>query len=153
LRWLPEIPLNQQIGKLNYFGFGIQHNPAVWLPIHMPLDVSAGFFTQRLKIGDMFTATAFSLGINASKTLGWRMLNFTPYAGLMVEKSSMEVKYKYHLDLPEGPVDRSITFEANGENTGRLILGASVRLLIVNINADINIAKYTSGSFGLMIGI
>jgi hypothetical protein len=153
LRWVPDVPLGEELGSFSYFGFGIQHNPAVWLPVHMPLDVCAGFFTQRLKLGKAFTATATALGVNASKTLGWRLLNFTPYAGLMFEHSTMEFKYAFSLDLPDGPVVRPVTFEATGENVARLTLGASVRFLIVNLNADVSIAKYNTASLGLMIGI
>lgn len=153
LRWLPEVQLTEELGKFSYFGFGIQHNPAMWLPVDMPFDVCGGFFTQRLTIGDVFTARTLALGINASKTLGWKLFNVTPYGGLMLEKSSMEARYKYRIDLPDGPLERTIRFEAEGANKARVTLGLSLRLLIMNLNLDYNVSDYDTVSLGFMIGV
>src|SRR5439155_563530 len=70
LRWLPSIELDPKLGKFSYLGFGIQHNPGVWLPFHMPVDVSGGFFTQKLEVGKVFSAQSMAMGVTASKTLG-----------------------------------------------------------------------------------
>lgn len=148
-RYLPEIEV-QDFGKIKYFGFGIQHNPGVWFGDILPLDVSASFFTQTLEAGSVFKTKATAFGVNASKRLGWGFLNVTPYAGFMVEASSMTFTYDFIVDAPTGPQTQKIEFELNGENKTRITVGASIKVLIVNINADYNFSKYNSLSFGVM---
>lgn len=42
VRFLPNVKMGE-LGELSYFGFGLQHNPAVFLPIPLPVDLSAAF--------------------------------------------------------------------------------------------------------------
>lgn len=148
-RFLPDMELDEDLGKLKYFGFGIQHNPGVWLTNPLPLDIAASFFTQDLKIGDLFESKTTSFGINASKRFGYGMLNVTPYAGFMLESAKMNVKYDFVVETPVGPSSERVNFEVTGENKTRLTLGLNFRLGIVNLNADYNFAKYNSISAGL----
>lgn len=152
-RYLPSFPLNNDLGRTSYFGFGLQHNPAAWLPLDLPLDLSAGFFTQHLKIGDLFESNAVAFGINASRQFGFEALNITPYAGFMLESSTMQVKYDFIVNTPAGPSIQKIDFKIDGENTYRLTMGLSIRLLIINVNADYNIGQYNNFSLGLNIAI
>jgi len=81
----PSLFLDEDFGKISYFGFGLQHNPGVFLPTPLPLDVAVAFYTQTFKIGEEFfkvKTTAF--GVNASKKLGIGPINITPYAGFML---------------------------------------------------------------------
>ena len=148
-RYLPSLDL-EDFGKIKYFGFGIQHNPGVWFGDILPLDVSASFFTQTLEAGSVFKTTATAFGVNASKRLGWGFLNLTPYAGFMLESSSMTFTYDYFIDTQAGKIPQKIEFELNGENKSRITAGVSIKILIVNINADYNFSKYNSASVGVM---
>jgi hypothetical protein len=150
-RYLPQVKISDEIGKTKYFGWGIQHNPAVWFPEEFPLDLSVSFFHQSIKAGSIFEASATAFGVNASKRLGWGFLNVTPYAGFMLEKSSMTFTYDYFLDTPTGQIPQRIVFDLVGENKSRLTLGLSIKLLIVNVNADYNIGQFNSYSAGVMI--
>jgi hypothetical protein len=156
-RYLPQYQISSEIGKTKYFGWGIQHNPAVWFPVEFPLDFSASFFSQKINAGTIFEAKTTSFGVNASKRLGWGALNLTPYVGYMIEKSSMTFTYDYMLDVPvangTGTVStpQHIVFSMDGENKSRLTMGLSIKLLIVNVNADYNIGTYNSFSAGVMI--
>ncbi len=152
-RYLPDVQLDADLGKFSYFGFGIQHNPAAWLPVPLPLDVSAGFFTQSLKIGKLFTTSTTAFGLNASKQFGFEALNITPYAGFMLESSTMEVTYDFIVNSPSGPITQKINFEIEGANKTRLTIGLSIRFLIININADYNIGKYNNFSAGINFAI
>ena len=150
-RYLPSITISEEFGKLKYFGFGIQHNPGVLLPTPLPLDVAVGFFTQTLEVGTLFKAKTTAFGINASKKLGIGPINITPYAGFMLEKSNIDITYDFVLD--EGTIDEMIipvAFKLEGENRSRLTLGLSVRLLMLNFNADYNIGTYNSVTVGVM---
>jgi hypothetical protein len=153
-RYLPSVTINEEFGKLKYFGLGIQHNPGVLLPTPLPFDVAVGFFTQTLEVGTLFKAKTTAFGLNASKKLGIGPINVTPYAGFMLEKSNIDITYDFILD--EGTIDEQvipIAFELEGENKSRLTLGLSFRLLMLNFNADYNIGKYNSVTVGVMFTI
>lgn len=153
-RYLPSQDV-KNLGKASYFGWGIQHNPGVWLGSvdALPLDLSVSFFTQKIKFGDLFQSKATAFGINASKRLGWGFLNLTPYAGFMFESSTMT--FTYDAELPDPTMTGALTmqhiqFDLESANKSRLVLGLSVKLLFINVNADYNIGKYNSYTAGVM---
>ncbi len=148
VRYLPNIKVTDEIGKLKYFGVGIQHNPSVWFPRRLVFDVSIGVFHQKLTLGNLFEASATHVGVQASKTFGPRLLSFTPYVGLGWETSDM--KFTYTFSSEDGSVVLPIEFELEGENSTRLTAGASLRLGIININADYNLGNTKTASVGLM---
>lgn len=151
-RYLPTTNINADLGAFSYFGFGIQHNPSMWIPVPMPVDFALSYFTQKLKIGDLFETRATAFGLNVSKELGISAINITPYAGYMLEQSTMRVKYNFTYDTPDGSqASQKIDFEMEGKNKSRLTLGVSIRFLLININADYNIGKYNSLSAGLTL--
>ncbi|HES60135.1 MAG: hypothetical protein JW956_12560 [Calditrichaceae bacterium] len=154
-RWLPKVKLKDDLGTFDFFGFGLQHNPAVYLPDVIPFDYSLAFYTQTMNIGSLFKTKTTSFGINASKQFGIRVFNVTPYAGFMYETAKMEVSYDYIVQLPGGvePEVIPINFELKGENQTRLILGVNFMLLIFNLNADYNIGQYNSFSVGVHFAI
>ncbi|HEX2612538.1 MAG TPA: DUF6588 family protein, partial [Fibrobacteria bacterium] len=150
LRYLPEVETVEEVGKVSLFGFGIQHNPAVWgfLP-PLPLDVSVGYFTQSLKVGTLLEARSQAFNINASKQFGFRFMNVTPYGGIQYETSSFDFSYDLDVDGEQVPV----SFTAEGANHYRATAGVSIRLLAININGDYNVGKYQSFSAGVMVGL
>lgn len=74
IRYVPKIKLDPKLGDFSYFGIGVQHNPAMWLPFPLPLEVSVGLFTQSMKLGTIFQSSATTFGIYGSKTLGPALL-------------------------------------------------------------------------------
>ena len=154
IRYLPETTINEEMGKLSYSGFGLQHNPFVWFGENpLPFDLSLGFFKQNAKVGDLFELNATAYGINASKQLGLRFLNITPYAGYLIEKADMQVKYQYVVDTPTGPLTQDIKFNLESENKSRFLVGLGIRFLIINLNVDYNFGKYKSITAGLNLAI
>ena len=103
-RWLPKVKLQNDLGNFEYFGFGLQHNPAVYLPNVIPFDYSVSFYTQTMNIGSLFKTKTTSFGINASKQFGIRVFNVTPYAGFMYETAKMKVAYDYIVELPNNKI-------------------------------------------------
>lgn len=151
---IPLVDITEDIGKFSWFGWGVQHNPAVFFPTPLPLDVSVCFFKQSLKLGDVFEANTTAYGLTVSKKLGIGLFNITPYAGYLIEKSKLHFTYDFTLDegtplVQNIPVD----FILEGENKSRITLGLSMKLLMFNINADYNIGNYNSITFGVMIGL
>jgi hypothetical protein len=169
-RYFPEISLpvtdiTQDIGKFKWFGWGIQHNPGVFFPTPLPLDISFGFFKQSLKINPaeqtagtvtpIFEANTTAYGVTISKRLGVGVLNVTPYAGYLRESSKITFAYDFTID-PGLPSEQKIpiNFYLEGENKSRINFGLSVRLLLININADYNIlGKYKSITVGVMFAL
>ncbi|MFA6439319.1 MAG: DUF6588 family protein [Bacteriovoracaceae bacterium] len=149
-RYLPEIEISKDLGKFKYFGFGIQHNLGMWLPIPI-VDVAASFFTQKLEVGTIMEANTTSFGINAAKQFGFAFLNVTPYAGFMFESSKMKFGYDYTYTsgATNTIVTDRISFELEGENTTRLTVGLGLRILVININVDYNIGKQNSATAGV----
>ncbi|MCU7491394.1 MAG: hypothetical protein HF300_08320 [Ignavibacteria bacterium] len=146
-RYLPPTEISADLGKSDYFGFGIQHNIGVWIPL--PLDVTLGYFTQRLKVGSTLKSRADEYGIFASKTFGPGIFSVTPYAGLTLQNSTMDVSYDYLYQSQGVEVPTHIAFQLEGENSGKLAIGLALRLSVINLNFDYNIAKFSSISGGL----
>jgi len=151
-RYLPSVKINSDIGEFKYFGFGIQHNPGIWFPTPLPVDISASFFTQTLDVGTIFSTKATAFGLNVSKRFGPGAVNITPYAGFMFESSKMTFTYDYNAPVPGTTTTTAqhISFELDGQNSSRLVLGLSLKLLFLNINADYNVSTYNSFTGGLM---
>lgn len=154
-RWLPSVKLQDDLGDFTYFGFGIEHNPGIYLPTVLPLDLSLSFYTQQMDVGELFKTTTTSFGINASKQFGIRIFNVTPYAGFMFEKAKMQVSYDFVVNVPGAlePELIPVNFELESKNKNRLILGVNLMLLLFNINADYNIGQYNSFSVGIHFAI
>lgn len=151
-RYLPEVEISPELGKFKYFGFGIQHNLGMWLPIPV-VDVAASFFTQKLNVGTLMEAKTTAFGLNVSKQFGFTFLNVTPYAGFMLESSKMTFGYDFPTykdpNNPANDTFEHISFDLEGQNKSRLTVGLSLRLLVFNINADYNIGKQNSATAGL----
>jgi hypothetical protein len=148
-RYLPNLNTSGT-GKLSYFGFGIAHNPGIWFPTPLPVDLSASYFTQTLKFDPYIVAKASAFGVNVSKQFGPGILNATPYAGFLIESSKMTFSYTPTATLAAGVVAPPINFELDGANTSRIVLGVSFKLVFININADYDIGKYNSFTGGVM---
>lgn len=149
LRYLPSVN-SAGVGTFSYFGWGIAHNPGLWFPTPLPVDLAASFFTQTLKFGDYIKAQSSAFGVNVSKRFGPGALNVTPYAGLLLESSKLTFTYTPTATLAAGATAPPINFELDGANKSRIVLGLSLKLLFLNVNADYDIAKYNSFTGGLM---
>jgi hypothetical protein len=151
IRYVPAIKLDAKIGDFSYFGIGVQHNPGMWLPFPLPLEVSVGIFTQTMKLGTVFQSTATTFGIYGSKTFGPGAFNVTPYAGLSYEKGSSDVSYDYIIDTPVPGTPQHLSFNLTAENSVRMMLGAAFKLGFISLNVDYNIASYNVVNAGLGI--
>ena len=153
-RYVPEISVTEDIGKFSWFGWGIQHNPGVFFPTPLPLDISISFAKQTIKLGDILEADTTAYGLTISKKLGVGPISITPYAGYLIEKSTFHFAYDFTLD--EGTAweqNIPIDFIMEGENRSRITVGLCLKLLMFNINADYNMGNYNSVTVGVMIGI
>ncbi len=155
VRYLPDVEISADLGKFKYFGFGIQHNPSMWIPIPLPIDISVGYFTQTMEVGKIFKSNASTMGLYVSKQFGPSMLSITPYAGFMLESSDITITYDFKLeDTPTAGTTTvlPIEFELEGKNSSRFLVGASIGLGVFKINVDYSLSEYNSVSAGLAFG-
>jgi len=153
IRYFPDVEI-QDMGKFSFFGAGLIHNIGTWFPNPLPVDLGVGFFTQKMKVGDMFESNATQFGLYASKTFGF-IISVTPYVGLTTESSKTTVSYNYQSNqnvngVPVPPV--KISFDLEGENSASAVVGVNIHLAAVNISADYKLAKTKTASAGISFG-
>ena len=153
LRFVPSIKISNDLGNFSFTGFGIQHNPNVWLGYDLPVDISLGFLIQKVKVGDIVEIKAASYGINVSKTIGVGLFSVTPYVGALLESSSINVNYNQIVEAVTGPENVNINFSLDGANKSRLTAGARFHIAVVDLTVDYNIGKMNSVTSGLFFSI
>ncbi|MEX2191162.1 MAG: DUF6588 family protein, partial [Bacteroidota bacterium] len=132
------------VGKVNLLGFGLRHDIDQYIPL-LPLDVAVHFFTQKLSYEDgngtkLLEASGTAYGVEVSKHL----LLLTVYAGFQLESSSVKVgPYTFN----GAPVE----FTVDGNTSSRVLVGARLSLVFLNIHADYNMG--TTKAFALGVGI
>ena len=141
-----------ELGNISLFGIGLKHNVSQYVPLVMPVDVSAGFFWQSFGIGEnekgdrLISSKAFSIGVQASK----RMVRFIePYAGVSYDTHSMEVSYESEATGSKTEID--IDFEK--DSSLHLTLGLMLEFPVAKGFVEYNIAGQNSFAFGLGFGI
>jgi hypothetical protein len=153
LRYLPNTKLNSNLDNINYFGVGIQHNPALWLGIPMPVDLSIGLVGQSLNVGSILKATGESASLNVGKTFGFDIFSVAPYASIAVQKSTIKVNYSVtynsYINSNYTYETDNISFNENGANTVSFTLGTNLRLGPVNLNVDYSFSQFNTLSAGL----
>lgn len=140
-RFVPNMTLTNNVGKVNFIGFGLRHSLDQYIPL-MPIDVSIHFMTQKLTISDMndnkiLGASGTAYGIEVGKSL----VLFTVYAGYQIEKSSWTLEPYSYSDPSTATSLKVSGFSVDGQNTSRFHAGVRLLLLIVNIHADYSFAK------------
>lgn len=150
VRYLPSIDI-KDLGKFNWIGYGLIHNPGIWLNNPLPVDLAFGYFYQKLEVGDIFESNATQFGIYVSKTFG-AVISITPYASLTSETSETTIQYDYKFDTEIGPQTAKIKFDLDGANTSAFTVGLALKLAVLNINADYKMAKVKTVSAGISFG-
>ena len=140
------------LGKISLFGIGLKHSVSQYLPLLIPVDLSAGFFWQSFGLGEnekgdkLISSKAFSIGVQASKKMA---MFFEPYAGVSYDTHSMDVSYESEATDPTTTVE--IDFEK--DSSLHLTLGLMLELPVMKAFAEYNIAGRNSFAFGLGFGI
>ncbi len=153
-RLIPPINLGAQYGKVFYFGAGIQHNPMVWFHPKKPIiDMSFGFFAQKLNVGDVFSSYGIQTGLFFSKTIGSKNINITPYTGISYEYNRTKINYRYNYTDSYGE-SGTLDFNADVESNYNLRYraGLALQLSIINLSIGYSFSKYhsLSGGFGFI---
>ncbi len=150
IRWFPSVTV-EDLGKISFFGWGFLHNANIWFDNPLPVDISLGFFSQKLTVGDVFESNATQYGIYLSKTFGMG-ISVSPFVGLTNETGTTTVKYDYSFDTPTGATTQHLEFDLDGANSTAFTLGATFKLFILNLSADYKIAKTNTASASIFFG-
>jgi hypothetical protein len=145
IRYLPAQNISD-VGQVSFWGAGVQHSLSQYLPM-FPLCVAAQVAYQHLTVGDNFTASAFSIGVQASK----KIVLVTIYGGVAYEGCSMTLSYNY--TQPGTTQTKNFSVDFTGANTVRATVGASVNFLFFKVNADYSLGKIPVGSIGIGVGL
>ncbi|HVN47381.1 MAG TPA: DUF6588 family protein [Bacteroidota bacterium] len=154
-RFVPTVKFGN-VGKYNLAGFGIRHSIDQYIPM-CPVNIALHFFTTKFNIQDtagnnLITGKGTAYGFEVSKNL----LFLTLYGGVQLESGS--VTLNDFVGVYTDPITnisqttRIPGFEQSG-NKSRLTVGASFRLLVLNVHAEYSIAQYSVVAVGAGISI
>lgn len=150
LRLLPEVSLQDSLGKFSYLGFGLEHNIAYWLGPLVPVDITAGFLTQTSKLGNTMEFTSTTYGISASKYFGGFGVGITTYAGFSLETGSLSVNLVQKIQTYSGLQETKIAFDVESEGKSRVTVGAYIKIFLLGINLEYAAAKVGTFSGSLL---
>lgn len=146
IRFLPKITVSNN--DVNYFGVGLRHSISQYIPL-IPVDVAVGVLYNKLNYGSIISGSTFAVNGEASKSFGL----LTAYGGLQYETSSFNLSYTLKGDPNSGDPalrqSRDISASVNGKDNFRFLVGASVKLGFLVINADYDLASQPLFSGGL----
>jgi hypothetical protein len=165
VRYVPEIKLNDEVGKLQFEGFGVKHSISQWLPGpsivgtsklgEFPLDVSIGLMYQVFTLkdtagGDFIKTKAFNIGVQASK----KFLLLTVYGGVGYETATTDISYLYQPKTPyaSGLQPVPVKLEGiKGDNTLRVTAGLKLHLPFLDVFADYSVASQPVAAGGVAV--
>ncbi len=145
LRYLPKIDISDQ-NSVSMFGIGVQHEISRYFPL-LPVDIAAQILYSTFEITNLVDVSNIAFNAHVSKTFGV----FTPYFGLQLESTKVDVTYDIKAD-PNNPMltkSQKITVSIDGDNTFRATLGASLKLAVIVLNLDYNISSQSLLTGGL----
>ena len=145
LRLLPKVKFSRE-HDVNLLGVGVRHNISQYIPL-MPVDIAAQVLYNKLEISNLMESKNLAFNIHASKTFAI----ITPYVGLQYESSSMDIDYTYKPVPDDQTFDQRLKVSLDGDNSFRAVVGASLNLLFLVINADAGFSTQTVLSAGITL--
>jgi len=145
-RFVPSVDVGGK--KLNLFGIAVKHSVSRYIPL-IPVDVAVQVLYSTFKVTDLIDVKNLAFNAHASKTLGI----LTPYLGLQFESTKMDLTYEIKGDITSGDEtlrqDRKASLTLDGDNSFRATVGASLKLAVIVLNADVSLGSQTVFGGGL----
>ena len=148
-RYLPSIKLSDEVGDIDLYGFGLRKS----LPVPV-IDVTAGIFYQKMKIGDIFEFNSNLFHLEAGKSLELPLLfQFSPYVGLGYSQSEASLRYTITKgEIPGVNKDKKVEYDLDSDGQMIFTMGLTAQIIpFTYINFEFNQSEYSS--FGLNLGI
>ncbi len=135
----------KDVGEFKMLGFGVRKN----IPVPI-VDVAVGGFYQILTIGDVFEAKNINVHTEIGKTLGIPGFKISPYLGVGMDKSTVDLTYTIlGGTIPGNSEDQEIEFNMEGENKFRTNLGFSLQIALLHLQGEYSIGKYQSATLNV----
>ena len=149
LRFLPRMTLGQY-GEVMFTGFAVRYNLNSLLK-KLPVDISVQTGLQNFNILDtagvkFFNGNSFFANAQLSKSF----MFVSVYGGVQYEQFNSEITYSYTTPAGENV---GVYFEKKSSADVRGVVGASLNLSPILINADMNFGKQTMLTLGLAVGL
>jgi hypothetical protein len=144
LRYI-QVTLDDNFGKVKLLGFGARHSISQYFK-NFPIDLAAGFFIQKLEVGDIIEANAKYFGVQGSYSTS--ILTF--YGGAGLESASLDISYDFESDDDSSS---RISFDLDADNSARFTAGVAVNLLLLKLHADYNFGAQKVVAIGLGFGL
>lgn len=145
LRYIPIPKAGDAIPEGKTYAVGVRHSISQWLAM-LPLDVSASFFYNSMKAGDLLDFKGTQFGVEASKNFSVLVV----YGGIAMENSTLKSSYTY--TDPVSSTDYPVSIELDGENVFRATVGVGLNLGVFKIFADGNFGSVVQFSGGIAFG-
>lgn len=156
LRFFPTISAGD--AEAGFWGIGLKHNFSQWI-VDFPLDISVQLLYNSL--GIEYTGSNpknyvkmdsknFAVNAHASKTF---QDMFIVYGGLQFESSSMDMDYYFRDPNELYPLlrDKRLSTTVDGDNGFRFTAGGAIKLSVLVINFDLNVASQFTLAGGLSL--
>ncbi len=134
-----------EVGDISLYGFGVHHSISQYMRPDFPVDLAAGVFFQKMKIGEeLMDATAYSFGVQASRRYPAGFAIVEPYASLGLDMFSNNVKYKSNGENVElkYETDTSLDFT----------VGLNLHAAFLTLNGEYSISGQNTFAFGFGLG-
>jgi hypothetical protein len=152
LRLIPSVELDEEVGDVSAFGFGVKHSISQWFPGPSPVDLSVWYSRADIKVGDFLDGNANQFGVLVGKGFGPLNLFGT---GMMRDAS---VKVSYTVENPDEnpalPADGTEVGFTSSLGSGAVFgVGAGLRLLVMNLSAQYTADEFNTFSVKVGFGI
>ncbi len=136
------VPIGDSDEELSFSGFGLKIGINQFIPT-IPLvfpAIAIGYYSTSMDLAGFITSKNSIITLQASKSIPM----LTVYGGFGIESSSVDIKVD-HPDTGENLLD----FSLDGDNGFRTTVGFRLKLLLLSLNMDYNIGKYSSYTAGI----
>ena len=168
-RYMPELKIGDDAGKVGLFGIGLKHDILQWLPIvdQAPIDLSiqAGYtkISSEIKLDNPDpTITSAppkaNLGISATTVnliLSKKLLMFTPYLGVGYNstRTIFNVDEDYDIAGLEIKLDELTDIDFASNNNLRANIAFRFNIAVISLQANYTFAEYPTATVGIGISV
>lgn len=147
LRLVPGIEVDDEVGEISAFGFGVTHSVNRWFPTPIPVDLAAFGGYQNFSVGEYLDASTKTFGVSVGKGLG----PLSVYGMGQYESPSVDLEYTVENPGNENPAlppdGETIAFSPGLDGGARFGAGVQFDLVILEIAAE-----YTAGDYDAVAG-
>jgi hypothetical protein len=133
--------LDETLGSLNFFGFGLRHSISQYLPDAFPLDLAVGYYSQSLSIDNLLETQTSLINAQASFRTG----PLFAYTGLGYSTGDTQIDYAYD----DGDIQEEIFIDLEQTTNLRALLGVALQLGPLYLQTDYNLGNINVWNVGL----